>query len=132
MNEKKLNPIYEELLNDCTPEVKRFLVAVIQDLAKDYGDIDNSWYCTLRLVKDTYQLYVECYEEVKKSGTVELDGQGKRVKNKYLSCLFECQRTLQALLKSFGYTPVSKTRLRALKKENKEVHTALDDFLASK
>lgn len=131
MKEQKLNPVYEELLKNCNAEVKRYMKAVMKDLMKDYGEIDDSWYCTLRLIRDNYQLYTECYDAIQTEGTVEEDNQGRLVKNRHLTCLWECQRTLQSLLKSFGYTPMSKTKLRAIKKETKDEKSPLDDFLNS-
>ena len=128
---KNIPTRFKNLLKDCSPTVKEYMESIMLGLIDTYGEIDPSYYSSLQLLRDNYEIYNTCYQDIKKNGPVEVDSQGRRVKNKNFTCLWECQRTLQSLLKSFGYTPMSKTKLRAIKKETKDEKSPLDDFLNS-
>lgn len=122
---------FKRLLKDCNEEVKDYMESVMVGLINDYGTIDDSYYASLRLIRDNYEIYTECYEAIRAEGTVEEDNQGRLVKNRHFTAMWEAQRNLQALLKAFAFTPMTKSKMKALSKNGLETKSPLDDFLNS-
>jgi len=129
MKKLEISNKFKKLLKDCNSEVKEYMESVMIGLIDDYGKIDDSYYASLRLIRDNYEIYTECYESIKAEGTVTKDNQGRAVKNKNFTAMWEAQRNLQSLLKAFAFTPMTKSKMKAMSKGNSEKKSALDAFL---
>lgn len=131
MKKLEISNKFKKLLKDCNEEVRDYMESVMLGLLDDYGHIDDSYYASLRLIRDNYEIYTDCYECIKAEGSVTADNQGRAVKNKHFTMMWEAQRNLQALLKAFAFTPMTKSKMKALSKGNGEQKSALDEFLNS-
>lgn len=127
---KNIPTRFKNLLKDCSPTVKEYMEAVFEGLIADYGKIDPSYYSSLQLLRDNYEIYNTCYQDIKANGAIEIDSQGRRVKNKNFTAMWESQRNIMALSKAFCFTPAMKTRMKAISKGQTE-KSPLDDFLNS-
>lgn len=127
---KNIPTRFKNLLKDCSPTVKEYMESIMLGLIDTYGEIDPSYYSSLQLLRDNYEIYNTCYQDIKKNGPVEVDSQGRRVKNKNFTCLWESTRNIMALSKAFCFTPAMKTRMKAISKGQNE-KSPLDDFLNS-
>ena len=121
---------FKNLLKYCSPTDKEYMESIMLGLIDTYGEIDPSYYSSLQLLRDNYEIYNTCYQDIKKNGPVEVDSQGRRVKNKNFTCLWESTRNIMALSKAFCFTPAMKTRMKAISKGQNE-KSPLDDFLNS-
>nr|DAR40357.1 MAG TPA: terminase small subunit [Caudoviricetes sp.] len=131
MKKLEISNKFKKLLKDCNEEVRDYMESVMLGLLDDYGQIDDSYYASLRLIRDNYEIYTECYDAIKSNGTVEKDNQGRQVKNRHFTAMWEAQRNLQALLKAFAFTPMTKSKMKALSKGNGGQKSVLDEFLNS-
>ena len=131
MKKLEISNKFKKLLKDCNEEVREYMESVMLGLIDDYGKIDDSYYASLRLIRDNYEIYTECYAAIKATGTVEEDNQGRQVKNRHFTAMWEAQRNLQALLKAFAFTPMTKSKMKALSKGTGDKKSALDEFLNS-
>lgn len=127
---KNIPTRFKNLLKDCSPTVKEYMESIMLGLIDSYGEIDPSYYSSLQLLRDNYEIYNTCYQDIKANGPVEVDSQGRRVKNKNFTCLWESTRNIMALSKAFCFTPAMKTRMKAISKGQTE-KSPLDDFLNS-
>lgn len=127
----KLEPKFTRLLDSCKdPEVRDYIESVFQAIIDDYGKIEDSFYISLKFIRDNFEIYNKANKAVQEEGLVISDSQGRRVKNQNCQSMFEAQRTIESLLTKFALTPLSKTKMSKLKKDAGESkRTALDRFL---
>lgn len=107
---------FQKLLDDCTPEVRDYMESVMFGLISDYGTIDDSYYASLRLIRDNYQMYVMAYADIQANGLKSRDSQSHQHRNPSLQLLFQAQKQLQQLLGSFCFTPMTKSKMKAISK----------------
>ena len=127
---KNIPTRFKNLLKDCSPTVKEYMESIMLGLLDSYGEIDPSYYSSLQLLRDNYEIYNTCYQDIKANGAIEVDSQGRRAKNKNFTAMWESQRNIMALTKAFCFTPAMKARMKAISKGQTE-KSPLDDFLNS-
>ena len=65
MKKLEISNKFKKLLKDCNEEVRDYMESVMLGLLDDYGHIDDSYYASLRLIRDNYEIYTECYDAIK-------------------------------------------------------------------
>lgn len=116
---KKIYSQYDE-------EVVEYMDHLIEALKKQYGKIEDEWYCSLKLIAYNYNTIVKCQKDIEENGFTKLDGANRMAKNPCISILNNAQAYLMKLLGSFGLNVMSRSKIKNI--DNAEV--SIDALLA--
>lgn len=94
--------------------VKEYMENLVDCLQSDYKAIPASWLVSLELIADNYEIYLRARDDVKKGGTRIQNSRGTYVINPSFSVMNTAQNHITKLVSSFGLTPISKSKMKAL------------------
>jgi P27 family predicted phage terminase small subunit len=114
------------LIQTDNQEVKDYMLSIMSGLVND-GHLDDSYYVGLQMIKDNYEMYIECRDKIKEEGTVRKDNLGRTFKNQHFTMMWAAERNIESLLKSFGFTLMSRSKIKAI--DPKKPNSILDEFL---
>lgn len=110
-NIEKEMKIYDNF-DDYDKRVKAYMNALFTALYSEYGEIKPEWELSLRMIADTYELYLIGRDSVKKDGLFVLDGMKRVQRNPGATTMLNASSYLQKLTNQFGLTVASKSKLK--------------------
>ena len=99
-------------------KTQEYMQNVIDCLKQEYKEIPSSWRISLDLIADNYDLYLKAKKDMDENGLVHRDNYGRIFKNQNFQILNTCQNTIVNLLKQFGATPMSKSKMKEFDSDN--------------
>lgn len=106
-------------------ETKKYLKTVIKML-KDNNLLDKADESSLTLLADTYDLYLQCREDIEKNGLTAPSLHGLIV-NPSATLQLRCTNTMMSILKEFGVSATARKRL--IKNSETEDNSPIAQFL---
>lgn len=97
---------------DYDKRVQTYMKALFTALYSEYGEIKPEWELSLRMIADTYELYLIGRDSVKKDGLFVLDGLKRVQRNPGATTMLNASSYLQKLTNQFGLTVASKSKLK--------------------
>ena len=113
----------EEIYKDYSPKVQEYMSNLITCLESDYGSIPDSFRVSLDLIAMNYDIILKCQEDIKVNGLLRTDNLKRTFKNQHITILNQAQGYLQALLKTFALTPMTRSKMKALERKDEEETT---------
>ena len=98
-------------------EVYEYMVALIDQLVFEYGEINPSWELSLDMISDWYSVYISARNSIKEKGVSWIDANGNIHKNPDLSSLSNATNVIQSMLRSFAANPYQKSKMKAFDKD---------------
>lgn len=123
-----VNEIYAEY----SPQVREYMSNLITCLEDDYGKIPESFRVSLDLIALNYDIILKCKADIKENGLLRTDNLKRTFKNQHITILNQAQGYLQALLKTFALTPMTRSKMKALERKDEEETTQeyIDDLIS--
>lgn len=98
---------------DYSPEVKSYIKSVKKYIQDTQQCIPEEYSLPLRLLADNYERYLKCIEALKTEGTVyKSQRDGRQFINPLYRVCMDCQSNIQSILKQFGLTTFSRSKIR--------------------
>jgi len=108
MKAKELYAHYDKKTQD-------YMQCLFDCIEQDYGEIPSSWRISLDLIADNYEVYLKAKNSVITDG-VTIGSQ----RNPQYTTMISTQQMLFKLLSSFALTPMTRSKMKNLKSENKQ------------
>jgi phage terminase small subunit len=105
---------FKDLVRDVEPEVADYMLSVMKCLIDDFGGIEDSFYISLKFIRDNYIIYNTAMKALRSEGLLRKDSHGRTFKNQNWSIAKDAERAISDLLKSFACTPMSKSKMKNL------------------
>lgn len=121
MRNLEIKKIYEQY----DDEVVDYMEHLISSLKKQYGKIEDEWYCSLKLIAYNYNIIVKCQKDIDANGFTKLDGANRMAKNPCISILNNAQAYLMKLLGSFGLTVLAKSKIKNIDASDTTIESLL-------
>lgn len=93
--------------SDYGKETQAFLSAVEKHLTDKFGTIESQWDGLLQMLANTYDLYLNCKEQIKKDGLMITNRFGSLEKNPLLKVQVDAQIQCLKMVQEFGISPRS-------------------------
>lgn len=113
----------EEIYSQYSPKAQEYMKNLITCLEDDYGKIPESFRVSLDLIAMNYDLILKCQDDIRDNGLLRTDNLGRTFKNQHITILNQAQGYLQALLKTFALTPMTRSKMKALERKDEEETT---------
>lgn len=106
--------------------VQEYMKNLTESMVQDLGNIPDSYRVSLDLIADTLEVYMKAKDDVMKNGFMVTDLKDRNAKNPSVTVMNNCQNYLHKLLSSFGWTLLSKQKIKHLDGLDKDY---LDDLM---
>ncbi len=121
---------FKDLVRDVEPEVREYMLSVMHGLIDDYGAIDESFYVSLKFIRDYYIIYNNAMKDLQEHGLLRIDNQGRTFKNQNFTIAKDAQRIISDLLKTFALTPMTKSKMKNLDaRGDKAANFSTDEYI---
>jgi phage terminase small subunit len=116
-----------EIIEQREELVQQYIKSVRSAVEQEYGSIPGEYEAQLRQLEDMYRAYLKCAEEFRNENPVIMINNGKTAApNIKFKVMVESINSMDRLIKSFGLSPLAKTRIK-----RDVVSVEEDDYLDS-
>lgn len=123
---KKVVTQSKKLYTEYSEEIQNYMWSIHKFLQQKYGNINEEWICSLKMLADNLNVYNMCKEQIRKDGLMITDRFGVMVKHPCLKIMNDIQIQIVKLLQQYGLTPYA---LSKLKIDDNEDDSFLDDLI---
>lgn len=105
----------EEILtryNNYREEIQEYMKFFVSNLQDKYGEISESFVVSLDLLAMNLEVLFNARDEMKDKGLTENDKYHGEKKSGSLQAFFNAQNYIHKLIASFGFTPMSKSKIK--------------------
>ena len=114
---------------DEAEEVRDYMNDLIDQLVKDYGEINPSWVISLDMICDWYNVYVMAKNEIKEQGVSFSSSRGDYRPHPSFNAMNTSSTQIQKLLSSFAASPYQKIKMKSLDKDTIRDDSALAESI---
>lgn len=117
---KRTNTVANAIYKEYTEETQNFMFSVHKYLRKKFGEINDEWIGSLKMLAENYELFIQCSKEIKEKGLLIQDRFNALIKNPLLKVQTDAQIQCVKLLQEFALTPKAAARLKDDADDNAE------------
>ena len=103
---------FENRYENYSTQIQEYMKIFSNELYNKYGEIPEIFILTFDMIAGNLVIMCEALDEIKKSGIVGKDNYRGEKKSTALSAFITSENTITNLVKEFGWTPSSKSRIR--------------------
>lgn len=104
--------IFEKRYEKYSEQVQDYMKIFAVELDKKYGEIPDIFILTFDMIAGNLVIMCEALDEIVKTGIVGKDNYRGEKKSTALQAFITSENTITNLVKEFGWTPSSKSRIR--------------------
>lgn len=118
-----------ERYKDKRKEIQEYMELFINTLEEKYGFISEDYIVSLDLLAFNLEVLFRSIDEMREKGMSEVDKYHGEKKNACMQAFFNSQNYIHKLIASFGFTPMSKSKMKSNTDENdlKKMMEAITD-----
>ena len=90
---------------------------LIDSLENNFSELDPSWEVSLEQLAMNFQILYDAYDDIQANGNLQKDARDRLQKNVSITLFMNATNNIQNILNKFGFTVLSKARVKQMMKE---------------
>lgn len=104
-------------ISDYSDKTVNAMNKLIDSLEVNFNELDPSWEISLEQLAMNFQILFDAYEDIQANGNLQKDARDRLQKNVSITLFMNATNNIQNILNKFGFTVMSKARVKQLMKE---------------